>query len=79
MAYSLRLYGNEVSFPGCLWPIILLVSIFGLTQGPFWWHLHLSAKMDSSVRVSGRLAGHIMGWHLLLPFGPSQILPVSFW
>lgn len=23
---------------------------------------HLSAKVDSNVRVSGRLAGHIMGW-----------------
>ena len=32
------------------------------------------AKMYPSIRVSGRLAGHIMDWHLLLPFGPSQIL-----
>ena len=29
-------------------------------------HVHLSAKMDSSVRVSGSLAGHIMGCHPLL-------------
>ena len=78
MALSLRFSGNGVSFPGCLWPIILLVPIFGLTQGPSWWCAHLSAKMDSSVSVSGRLAGHIMGWHLLPPFGPSRILPVSF-
>lgn len=28
--------------------------------------MHLSAKMDSSVGCSGRLAGHRMGWHLLL-------------
>ena len=49
-----------------------------LTQGPSWWHAHLSAKMDSSLSVSGRLAGHIMGWNLLPPFGPSRILPVNF-
>ena len=39
---------------------------------------HLSAKIESSVRLSGRLAGHILSWHLLPPFGLSQILPVSF-
>ena len=38
---------------------------------------YLSAKMDSSVRVSGRLAGHILGWCLLPPFGLSHILPNS--
>ena len=58
-------------------------SIFGLTQCSSWLrtHLsakaHLSAKMDSS-EDSGRLVGHIMGWRLLPPFGPSLILPVSF-
>ena len=41
------------------WPIS------GLTQGPSRWHLHLSATMDSSVRVSGRLAGHIISSLLL--------------
>ena len=40
------LYGGGVSLLGCLWPIILLVSIFALTQGPSWRHVHLSAKMD---------------------------------
>ena len=54
------------------WPI------FGPTQGPSWWHVHLSAKMDSSEKDSGRLVGYIMGWRLLPPFGPSLILPVSF-
>ena len=41
------------------WPI------FRLTQGPLWWRVHLSAKMDSSGRVSGRLAGHIISSLLL--------------
>ena len=78
MAHSLRFYGNDVSFPGCLWPVILL---------------------DSSVRISGRLARHIISsffllaplkffqvivtrqivnWCLLPPFGSSYILLVSF-
>ena len=34
--------------------------------------------MDSHVKDSGRLVGHTVGWCLLPPFGPSQILPVSF-
>ena len=37
------------------WPI------FGLTRGPSWWRVLLSAKMDSSVKDSERLVGHIMG------------------
>ena len=49
----------------------------GLTQGPPWWHAHLSAMMDSGMTVSGKLA-HIIGWHLLPPLGPSQILLISF-
>ena len=49
------------------WPI------FGLTQGPSWWYTHLSAKLDSSVRVSGRLVGCMVSSFL---FVPSQILPV---
>ena len=48
------------------WPIS------SLTQGPSWWHSHLSAKMDSSKKDAGRLVEHIMGWFL----GPSQILLV---
>ena len=34
---------------------------------------HLSVEMDFSLRVSGRVAGHVgryHGWCLLLPFGP---------
>lgn len=54
------------------WPIC------ALTQGPSWPCMHLSVKVASRVRASGRWAGHIMGWCLLLPFGPSQILPFVF-
>ena len=53
----------------CFWPVIL-------TQGPFWWCTHQSAKMDSSEKDSGRLVGQ-MGWSLLSPFDLSRILPVS--
>ena len=53
--------------------------IIGLTQGPSWWRVHLSDKMGSSEKDSGWLVGYIIGWHLLPPFGPFQILPVSFW
>ena len=75
MAHSLRFYGNGISFPGCLWPIILLVARMWSDLGPSWWRKHLSAKVNSSVRVSGRLAGRIMDSCLLSPFGPSRILP----
>ena len=27
---------NRGSLPGCLWPVILLVAVFDLTQGPSW-------------------------------------------
>ena len=37
----------------CLWPVILLWPIIGLTQDPSWWRTHLSTKMNSSVKVSG--------------------------
>ena len=77
MACSLMVYGGGVSLLGCLWPIILLVPIFGPAQGPSWWRVHLSVKMEYSAGVSGSLAGHIMGWCVLLPFGPSQILPAG--
>ena len=53
------------------WPI------FGPTLSPSCWCVHFSAKIVSSAKDSGRLAGHIMGWCLLPPFGPSQILLVS--
>ena len=66
-------YGNGASFLGCLWTIILPVPIFAPVQGPS------SVKMVSSVSVSKRLAGYMVGWRLLPPFGPSQIILVSFW
>ena len=37
------------------WPV------FGLTQGPSWWCVYLAAKMDSSEKDSGRLAGQYYG------------------
>ena len=42
-------------------------------SGSFWWLAHLSAKMDPSVWVSGRLAAHIISSLLLLA------LPEFFW
>ena len=39
------------------WPVFGLIWSFLV-------HEHLSSKMDSSVKDSGRLAGHIMGWRL---------------
>lgn len=60
--------------PGLSLAVHLSWPMFGLIQGPPWWCAHFPAKMDSRVRVSGRLVGHIMDWHLLLPLGPSQIL-----
>ena len=41
------------------WPI------FGLTQGPSWWRAHLSPKMDSSRKDSGRLVVSSLSWPLL--------------
>ena len=68
---------NAISFQSCLWSVILLVLTFGPTQGPSLSHMHLSAKVDSSLRIPGRLA-HTMGWDLLPHFGSSRILLVSF-
>lgn len=48
-------------------------SMFGPTQGPSWWCARLSVKFDSSVRISGRLVRHVMGWHRLSHFGLSWI------
>ena len=51
---SLGVDGDGVSsFGGCLWPLILLVPIFGLTQGPSWWHMHLSARWFPAWGVLG--------------------------
>ena len=66
---SLGFYCNGVSFPDCLWPVIFLVPTL-VQFKTSWWHEHLSVKIVSSARISGRLAGHIMGWHLLPSFGP---------
>ena len=62
-----------------LGPVLSLANhlawpIFGPTHGPSWWRVPLSAKMDSSKKDSGWLVGYIMGWRLLHPSGPSQIL-----
>lgn len=57
MAPSLRVYAGGAGFLGCLWPVILLMPIFGLPQGPSWRRTHLSIKTYSRARVSGRFAG----------------------
>lgn len=72
MAPSLRVYAGGAGFPGCLWPIILLMPIFGLPQGPSWWHTHLSIRTDSRARVSERFAG-------LLGAGVCSLLNSSSW
>ena len=48
------------------WPI------FSLTQGPSWWHSHLSANMDSSKKDAGRLVEHILGWCPLPSWAPPR-------
>ena len=73
MAHSLRFYVDGISF----W--VVFGQVFVLTQGPSWYKMYLSAKMDSNVRLSGRLAGHIMDLCLLPPFRSSGVLLVSFW
>ena len=60
-----------VSFPGFLLPIILLMPISSPTQGPSWQCASLS-QMDSSVRVSRVMAGHVRGWCFLSPLESSQ-------
>ena len=51
------------SLASLTWPI------FDLTQGPSWWHMHLSVKMDSSAKAPGRLVIS----SLLLPPPPSSL------
>ena len=59
-----------------------LVSGLSLAGHPTWTHIWSNSepflvawtslsKMDSSASVFGRLVGHIMGWCLFPPFGPS--------
>ena len=42
------------------------MPIFGLIHGPLWWCMQLSAKIDSSRRISRKLVGHIISSFLLL-------------
>lgn len=64
MACNLRFYGHGVSFPGCLWLIIL-------TLDPS------IAQLDGfQQRDCGRLVGH-MDCSLLSPFDLFQVLPAS--
>ena len=58
-------YGDGISFPVCLWPIIL-------NQCPSCWYTHCSAKMDSSEEDSGRLVAQVAS-----PFDPSHTLLVG--
>ena len=75
-AHSLRFYRGGVSFQVVSGRSSCLAYIWSdsvLLAG----HGHLSAKRDSSMQDSGRLARQ-MGWHLLPPpFVPTQILLVS--
>ena len=70
MAQSRRFHGDGLG-SGLSLASHLACPIFVLTQGPSSWRVLLSAKMDSNAKDSGRMAGHIMGWHLLPPFVPS--------
>ena len=65
--HGLRFYDNGVSFPGCLWPVILLVL-----NGA-----HISEKMSFSFRVSGGLTGHIRSWHLSILSAPPKVSQFS--
>ena len=56
----------------------LVWPIFSLTQGPSWWHSHLSAKMDSHKKDARRLVEHIMGWCLLPSWAPPRFSQLVF-
>ena len=73
-ARSLRFYANRVSFPGCLWPIILLVPISGLSFLVARASLGQDGFQDEGFWEAGLYPG------LASPpsLGPSRILPVSF-
>ena len=43
-AHSLGFYSHVGSFPDCLWPIVLLVLIYGPIQGSSWGHTHLFVR-----------------------------------
>lgn len=68
----LRVYSNRVSFPGCLWPVFLLVPGGAC----------ISEKMSFSFRVSGGLTGHIRSWRLSILLAPpkfSQFSTAALW
>ena len=68
-----------VCFLGYFWPVILPVSIFGLTQVPSWGLMHLSAKMDSSVRCSGRWQDILWAGISSLLVAPPKFCQLVFW
>ena len=65
VASSLRFYGNQIRFWVISGQLCCLACIWS-DAVPSWWPMHLSVKMDSSMKDSGRLMGHIMGWRLPL-------------
>ena len=74
MTPSLGFYGDGISFWVVLWPVIL-------TQGSSWWHMHCSAKMDSSKEDPGRVVGHVISLFDLfqiLPVGGGLLVPCSY-
>ena len=51
---------HRANLSGCLWLTVLLMSMFGLIQGPSCC-VHLLVKVYSSAKISGRFAGHFIG------------------
>ena len=51
---------HRANLSGCLWLTVLLMSMFGLIQGPSCC-VHLVVKVYSSAKISGRFAGHFIG------------------
>ena len=71
-ARSFRVYGNRMSFHGFLWPVILLMTVFGPTQSPS--PGACTHRQDGFWSVSRRLTRHIMDRCFLLLSGSSWIL-----
>ena len=53
-------------------------SMFVLTQGPPYWQVYPSAKMDSSAEDSGRFTRHFMSWPLSLLLVPPRFSQLVF-
>ena len=53
----------------------LAQPIFDLTLGPSWWHMHLSAKMDSSTKDPGGWWSPSSYWNRIL----TQVVSVGAW